>query len=241
MRYLPLVLVLFLLACSSPPPAPSPGEEPVSVVKIWFDYEDNEPRANEVWKGRWLYLSMNPVDQIETGGKLRMYMDQFQLNHIEMDFKEDDQVLAVDRGDSVNAMCKLRGMQLGLWLQFNECHLPGWSEDGMTVEAYAEWCGSLDTATGLETWGDLTNWSASRINDFEEVEPPVELAAYHEAGLKLMEEIYSTADDSPSKDRYTQEQVSEDPYISAAIKEIIAREKEIPVEIWQELKAAGCN
>ena len=61
-------LVLLAVACGSgSAPTPAPGSNPVHVLRIWEDYQRNEPRANEVWKKKWLYLEM-PVDVVENQG-----------------------------------------------------------------------------------------------------------------------------------------------------------------------------
>ena len=91
------LVTLFLLACSNPPPTPSPGEQPVNVMDIWSDYEINEERANVTWKGRWLYLRMGSIDKIDSGGKVQMNLDGFGLKTVVFDFADDSEVVPLNR------------------------------------------------------------------------------------------------------------------------------------------------
>ena len=107
--------------------ATSPNATPVRPIDprvIWDDYLSNETRANRTWKEDWLTLRMGPIDEIEDGGRVLMYMDQIGWNHIEMDFKDDDDVLHLARGDFVTAVCKLSGFELDSWLNFKDCRYP---------------------------------------------------------------------------------------------------------------------
>ena len=117
-----IIILLALVACgSNPPPTPAAGEQPVSATSIWFDYQENEPRANETWKGKWIYLRLAGVDVVETGGMVYMHMDSLGLNKIVLDYKNDQDVLDFNRGDELLAYCKLAGYHLNLWLSFNDC------------------------------------------------------------------------------------------------------------------------
>ena len=89
------VLVLLAVACGSgSAPTPAPGSNPVHVLHVWEDYQRNEPRANEVWKKKWLYLEM-PVDVVENHGAvyyLTGYTGAFGEKAI-MSFANDDRLL----------------------------------------------------------------------------------------------------------------------------------------------------
>ena len=69
-------------------------------------------------------LRVGPIDEIEAGGKVRVYMDSVGWNYIELDFKNDDDVIALDIGDTVVAICKLSGFELDSWLNFKDCKYP---------------------------------------------------------------------------------------------------------------------
>ena len=115
------LLLASLISCGGGAPTPAPGEKPVDVMDIWWDYEANEARANETWKGRWLYLRMNVVDEIESGGKVQMRVDQYGFQSIQFDFKDDRAALDIDRWDTIVATCKLDGLYLDSWMHFSDC------------------------------------------------------------------------------------------------------------------------
>ena len=51
-------------------------------------------------------------------------MDEFGWEHIELDFKNDDDVFDLNRGDSIVAICKLSGFELDSWLNFKDYRYP---------------------------------------------------------------------------------------------------------------------
>ena len=238
------LLSLILLGCSffqSPTaPTPSPGQQPISVADIWWDYESNEARANETWKDRWLYLYMPTVDKVEDDGKVRYNMDGFGLQYIQMEFKDESEALSINRGDSVTASCLLDGFILDTWLWFVGCTTHQ-ASGPLTLESYAEWCGGLDGGGGLRTWRELRDWSADQLNRHERVQPPEALEDYHAARIKIYEEGYSTADDMPPNDTFTDQELAGDSHIAAAVRDYEARKLDLPQNAWEELEAAGCH
>ena len=118
------VLVLLAVACGSgSAPTPAPGSNPVHVLDVWEDYQRNEPRANEVWKKKWLYLEM-PVDVVENQGAvyyLTGYTGAFGEKAI-MSFANDDRLLELEAGQQLRATCRLSGLILGYTLSFHDCH-----------------------------------------------------------------------------------------------------------------------
>ena len=48
-------------------------------------------------------------------------MDTLGWNHIELDFKNDNDVFDLNRGDTIVAVCKLDGFDLDSWLNFKDC------------------------------------------------------------------------------------------------------------------------
>ena len=115
------LLTIFSLACGENDTEPP---ERVNALDIWDAYLINETRANVDYKGRDLLVQLDRIDEIESDGKILRYMGMFQWEHIELDFKNDEDVLDLNPGRSIEAVCRLRGFQLDLWLQFNNCRLP---------------------------------------------------------------------------------------------------------------------
>ena len=104
-------------ADATPPPF-------VNAQAIWREYESNETRANNPYKNIWLRVQLDTISKVESGGKVQMYMDSSGFNHIELDFKHDDDVLELNPGQSVTAICKLSGFELDSWLNFRDCRFP---------------------------------------------------------------------------------------------------------------------
>ena len=102
----------------SVPPTPPPL---YNVYQIWDDFEANETRANKMYKGIWLTVQLDQITKIESGGKVQMDMDSIGWSHVELDFRNDDDVLHLDPGQSITAICKLSGFELDAWLNFKDC------------------------------------------------------------------------------------------------------------------------
>ena len=118
------ILLLLAVACApteTPPPEPS---EPVNAIDIWNDYQENETRANKEWKGKKLLVTLERITSVQDGGKVQRYMDAAGFSHIELEFKNDDDVVDLNRRDTVTAVCELRGFQLDTWLEFHRCEWP---------------------------------------------------------------------------------------------------------------------
>ena len=107
----------------------------INVRTIWNDYENNETRANKTYKTGWLQVEMGYIDKIEDMGKVRMDMDDFGWSHVELDFKNDDDVLGLEPGQSLIAVCKLSGFELDSWLNFKDCRFPSAEELRQTEQA----------------------------------------------------------------------------------------------------------
>lgn len=101
-------------------PMPNPA---IKVTKIWDDYQNNETKANHDYKGKKLIVRAN-IDEIDDGGKVLQWpFGQKGFRRIELDFKDDDEVLEFFRGDTVVAECEGNGLQLGYALTFKDCKL----------------------------------------------------------------------------------------------------------------------
>ena len=96
----------------------------VDATTIWNDYQANETRANERYKDKWLQVALPIISEIESDGKVRMNMDEFGFNHIELDFRDDSDVIDLSPGRPITAVCQLSGFELDSWLNFHNCRWP---------------------------------------------------------------------------------------------------------------------
>lgn len=114
---------------STPTPRPQPTSTPppaVNAMDVYYEYLDNEPRANQVYKRRWLTVTLNDIDPIEDGGKVVRWINPGE--RIQLDFKNERDVLRLDPGDDVTAVCKLAGKETqwlagGFVVRFFDCRL----------------------------------------------------------------------------------------------------------------------
>ena len=96
----------------------------VDATQVWSDYQANETRANERYKEKWLQVTLPTISEIESDGKVRMDVDEFGFNHIELDFRDDSDVIDLSPGRPITAVCQLNGFQLDSWLEFDNCRWP---------------------------------------------------------------------------------------------------------------------
>ncbi len=252
-----LVLALFFSACGgTPPPTPVPGQQPTDVTDIWYDYENNEARANETWKGRWLHLRMNSVDKIESG-KVRKNMGSFGWSHIEFQFKDDSAVLDIDKWDSVVATCWLSGWKIDSWLVFRSCvrHQPLLptlipvptaisSIPRAALMDYGEWCvserDSLPRGNEIKTWGEATEIAEQRRLNYESVDPPEELRNYHVATILVFKAVHIYASNQDPQAEYVRQEM----FTNEDMMDIFAQYDEIkeqlPIRAARALAANGC-
>ena len=107
--------------------SPSVSETPPQVVnptQVWNEFAENETRANERYKGKWLQVTLPTISKIESNGRVQMEVDEFGFNHIELDFRNDSDVIDLNPGQSITAVCQLDGFQLDSWLEFDDCRWP---------------------------------------------------------------------------------------------------------------------
>ena len=121
-----LILIIVIVAVATggsgtEPRESAPPTRLYDVIEIWNEFEANETRANKTYKGIWLTLRMERISKIESGGRVQMDVDTLGGNHIEFDFKNDDDVVPLNPGQSVTAICKLSGFVLDSWLNFRDC------------------------------------------------------------------------------------------------------------------------
>ncbi len=95
----------------------------VDAMQVFLDYQANETRANRQYKDRWLTVELGWIDRIDDGGKVVMNADQYGWNQIQLDFKDDDEVIPLERGGHVTAVCKVQGLTWDSLLVFKDCRL----------------------------------------------------------------------------------------------------------------------
>ncbi len=165
------VLVLAsTLGCEAGVATPEPTSTPMSTINvrtIWNEYENNETRANKTYKAGWLQVEMTYIDKIEDEGRVLMNMDDFGWSHIELDFKNDDDVLDLDSGQSIVAVCKLSDFQLDSWLNLKDCRFPSAEERGQTEQALEVCEHGVKMITG---GSGRSSWMEERCATADEVE-----------------------------------------------------------------------
>ena len=113
-----------------PPPTPTPTPFPsVNAVDVYNEYQMNETRANSLYTERWFTVTLPSITRIGDAGKVHLNMGDFGVSFIELDFKNDSQVIPLNPGESVTAVCKVSHggadmMGMGYRLSFEDCRLP---------------------------------------------------------------------------------------------------------------------
>ena len=92
-----------------------------NALEIWEDYQTNETRANSLHKGKWFRIKLELISEIESDGRVLMHTNTYGTDYIELDFKNDEDVLHLRQGQSLVAICKLSGFDLDSWLRFEKC------------------------------------------------------------------------------------------------------------------------
>ena len=121
-----VILLVVLSQCNpfggtqspSVPPTPPPS---VDAMDVYLDYQANETRANSRYKGRWLTVTLGGIDRIDDGGRVLMDADAYGWNRIQLDFKNDNDVVRLNPGQSVTAVCKVSGFTWDSLLVFKDC------------------------------------------------------------------------------------------------------------------------
>lgn len=108
-------------ATRRPTPTPFPL---VNASDVYYEYQANETRANSLYKGRWLRVQLTRIDWIDDGGKVLMSMDSYGWNQIQMDFERDRDVILLNPGESITAICKVSGFEWDSLLVFKDCRFP---------------------------------------------------------------------------------------------------------------------
>ena len=105
-------------------PSPTPTPPPlINASDLYYEYQRNETRAN-AYKGRWLTVELSQIHRIDDGGKVLMNMDASGWQQIQLDFKNDSDVIPLNPGERVVAVCKLSGLTWDTLLVFKDCRFP---------------------------------------------------------------------------------------------------------------------
>ena len=118
-----LGVIVTLSACSSEsgtpePTAPLPRYD---VVRILDDYESNEARANETYKGKRFIVS-GRIDKVEDDS-VEFYLGQFVFVSATAKFKDKEELLQLDAGQQISLACEGDGFTLDILLNFKDCSI----------------------------------------------------------------------------------------------------------------------
>ena len=88
---------------------------------MYDEYQRNETRANRMYRDRWLTVLLTGISRIDDNGLVLKSMGGFGMYSIHMDFKNDSEVIPLNPGDSVTAVCKAQGWKWDSYLSFTDC------------------------------------------------------------------------------------------------------------------------
>ena len=119
-----LGIIVGLIACSgeSSPPTPTAPLPRYDVIQILDDYESNEARANETYKGQRFIVS-GQIDKVEDDG-VEFHLGEFVFVSATARFTDKEQLLQLDQGQSISLACEGDGFTLDILLKFKDCSLP---------------------------------------------------------------------------------------------------------------------
>lgn len=119
-----LVTTVVFTSCSgeSGTPEPTPRLPRYDVIQILEDYESNEARANETYKGKRFILS-GLIDKVEDDG-VEFYLGEFVFVSATARFKDKEQLLRIDAGQQISLACEGDGFTLDILLNFKDCSIP---------------------------------------------------------------------------------------------------------------------
>ena len=101
------------------PTAPLPRYD---ATQILDDYESNEARANETYKGERFIIS-GQIDKVEDDG-VEFYLGEFVFVSATARFKDKEQLLQLDAGQQISLACEGDGFTLDILLNFKDCSIP---------------------------------------------------------------------------------------------------------------------
>ena len=91
-----------------PDPTATPFPE-ITATNLFYEYKMNETRAN-AYKGKWLTVELYQISRVDGGGKVVKTMDSFGWEKIEMDFKNDADVITAQSGRRCGGCLQAPGM-----------------------------------------------------------------------------------------------------------------------------------
>ena len=117
-RMLAGVLIAVVIAGAACDSVSEPTQVPLNVTtwEIYEAYQMNEARANNDFKDRPLNLQYS-VDEIEDKYVVQE-LGGFGLVQAQLEFREAD-LVRFNIGDTGQALCRLRGFDLDIWLRFD--------------------------------------------------------------------------------------------------------------------------
>ena len=123
---------------STPVPTVVPTPPPnYSAIDIFREYKANTTRANDVFTNTYVAVSVSDISNIEADGKVVLEVDKFNFEEIQMHFADPAQVIPLNPGDSVQAICVVgglydpygMGMGFGFQIVFRECQMVAINQD----------------------------------------------------------------------------------------------------------------
>ena len=119
-----LVTAVAFISCSgeSGTPEPTAPLPRYDVIQILEDYEGNEARANETYKGKRFIVS-GRIDKVEDDG-VEFYLGEFVFVSATARFDDKEQLLQLDADQSISLVCEGDGFTLDILLNFKDCSIP---------------------------------------------------------------------------------------------------------------------
>ena len=107
------------------PPTPPPH---YGAADLYYEYGANETRANSLYTGKTLTITLTGITRIADNGRVLKRMGSMG-GLIQVDFKDDREIIHLNPGDSVTAICQVDGAPeytMGQSLSFSGCKIVGW-------------------------------------------------------------------------------------------------------------------
>ena len=114
-----------VLPTSTPTKVPPTSPPHFDASDLFDEYRKNETRANSLYTGKTLTVTLNGINRIGASGRVLKRMDEWGFSLIQLDFEVDSQVVHLNPGDSVTAICKVGGLssEYSFSLSLEECRL----------------------------------------------------------------------------------------------------------------------
>ena len=109
-------------ACTPQYPTGMPDPPQVRADQIMSTYMSNEVKANATYKGQWFTVTAGPITKVESGGQVKVQIRT--LLSMTLDFADDSDVIELNPGDQITAVCLVKGFFLNMDLLFDGCKWP---------------------------------------------------------------------------------------------------------------------